>query len=825
MGKWKVLLERAGKKRKKLWRKVKRVNRMYLNRKKYIWYRENCPIDEKAVFLETLNGKSPDGNINALLKELTTGEEYKEFTIYLSCKRKEMKERRNYLDTLKLSGIKLLDNTTKQYFKVLATAKYLINEHTFYIIFNKRPEQVILNTWHGTPLKCLGNKVANDFATFGNVQRNMFDADYLLCPNEFTMQHFIDDYCLANFGHTNLMLAGYPRNQVFLNRERREEIRTECGFGDKQIIVFMPTWRGVIGQVTSEMQNEILQNYFDEWDEKLTENQILYVKLHPLSRGAVDVSRYVHIVPFPSETYDTYDFLNASDVLVTDYSSVFFDYATSGRKIVLFTYDKEDYMRERGLYFSVDELPFPQAATVEELMEYIRAPKTYDDTEFLKKFCAYDVPGMTKAICHLLLFQENSELLELRQIPDNGKKNVVLYAGNLSRNGITTSAMNLLSMVDKSKYNYAVLFKINAVKKKQECIRMIPEGVSTVSYYHARSATFWETFGYMLFQEFHLLPYRWMKPLVAKVAKREYGRILGSCRVDYAIQFFGYEHEIIELLECAPCKRSIFVHNDMEEEIRSKHTLQRRLLSREYRSYDNVAIVTEDLRPSTKAIAEAYPEEDTKDTANLVLVKNTIDYKSVLEKAEQELIFDEKTKMNVEEEELRAALNSDKKKFISVGRFSKEKGHARLIRAFELLHKENPDTLLFILGGYGILYNDTVELARKSSCPDAIFIIRFMSNPYPLMKACDYLALPSFYEGFGLVLAEADILGLPCFSTDITGPKLFMEQVGGYLVENSMEGVLDGLRACLAGRMPKKLSVDYEEYNREAIAQFESLLG
>ena len=92
------------------------------------------------------------------------------------------------------------------------------------------------------------------------------------------------------------------------------------------------------------------------------------------------------------------------------------------------------------------------------------------------------------------------------------------------------------------------------------------------------------------------------------------------------------------------------------------------------------------------------------------------------------------------------------------------------------------------------------------------------------MKACDYLALPSLYEGFGLVLAEADILGLPCFSTDITGPKLFMEQVGGYLVESSREGVLDGLRACLDGRVPKKLNVDYEEYNKEAIAQFESLL-
>lgn len=824
MGKIRVLAERVGRKVNRIRRKIKRIDRMYINRKKYIWYRENCPIDERAIFLETLNGQSPDGNINALLREFTTGKEYGEYKIYLSCKRKDMKIRRKYLDELGLSSVVLLDNTTKEYFKVLATAKYLINEHTFYIIFSKRPEQVILNTWHGTPLKCLGNKVANDFATFGNVQHNMFDADYLLCPNEFTMQHFIDDFNLANFGHTKLMLTGYPRNQAFLDEKRREEIRTECGFGDKQVIVFMPTWRGIIGDVTSEMQNEILKNYFDEWDVKLQENQILYVKLHPLSSEAIGLEKYQHIVPFPVGKYDSYEFLNASDVLVTDYSSVFFDYAVSGRKIVLFTYDKEDYMKERGMYFSVDELPFPQAFTVDELVKYIREPKAYDDEEFLQEFCAYDVQGVTKAICHQLLFEETSSLLDIRQTPDNGKKNVVLYAGNLEKNGITTSAMNLLSMVDKTEYNYAVLFRINDVKNKQECVRMIPEGVSTISFYHARSATAWETFCYMLFQEFRLLPYKWVKPLVEKVAQREYSRILGSCRVDKAIQFFGYEHEIIELVESAPCSRTIFVHNDMEEEIRTKHNLRHRLLSREYRKYDSVAIVTEDLRNSTQRIATAYREEDTKEAANLVLSKNTIDYKSILEKAEMELVFDEKTTMNVEEDVLRVALASDKKKYISVGRFSKEKGHARLIRAFETLHKENPDTLLIILGGYGVLYNETLRLAEKSSCPDAIFIIQYMTNPYPLIKACDYLALPSLYEGFGLVLAEADILGLPCFSTDITGPKLFMEKVGGYLVENSTEGVLDGLRACLDGRVPKKLNVDYEKYNQEAIAQFESLL-
>ena len=123
MGKIRVLAERVRKKAKKLHRKVKRVDRMYINRKKYIWYRENCPIDEKAVFLETLNGQSPDGNINALLRELTTQEEYADFKIYLSCKRADMKTRRQYLDALGISRVTLLDATTKGIFQGACNCK------------------------------------------------------------------------------------------------------------------------------------------------------------------------------------------------------------------------------------------------------------------------------------------------------------------------------------------------------------------------------------------------------------------------------------------------------------------------------------------------------------------------------------------------------------------------------------------------------------------------------------------------------------------------------------------------------------------------------
>ena len=183
-----------------------------------------------------------------------------------------------------------------------------------------------------------------------------------------------------------------------------------------------------------------------------------------------------------------------------------------------------------------------------------------------------------------------------------------------------------------------------------------------------------------------------------------------------------------------------------------------------------------------------------------------------------------KTLRNCTLAHLEEVTKSDAKKFITVGRFSEEKGHARLIDAFAKVLKDYPDTYLFIVGGYGNLFEKMKKKVLDMGISEHVIVIRYLSNPYPLVKLCDYFALSSFYEGFGLVLAEADILGVPCFSTAITGPTQFMEEHGGLLVENSEKGIEEGLRACLEGKVPAKLDIDYEKYNQEVLEQFEALL-
>lgn len=794
----------------------------FYHRQNYAWYREHLKLDNSMILLEALDGAHPTGNVATLVKELNDNPAFANYKLYLSGRETVVQARLDYVKTFHLDRVTVLASDTDEYYRILASAKYLITETSFNQMFIKRPGQVFFNTWHGTPLKTLGKKVQNDHAMLGNIQKNFFEADYLLYPNEFTMNHMIEDYMLANFCKAKILLSGYPRNFVFHDARKREEVRKACGFTEeKQYIGFMPTWRGAMSNVNGAGQNEQLCAYFDELDHMLTENQVMFVKLHYMNATGIDLSKYTRIKPFPLE-FDGYEFLNALDVLVTDYSSVFFDYAITGKKVILFTYDLEEYIRDRGFYLSLDELPFPRVRTLEALVEEISRPKEYDDTEFLKRFCPYEKPGVAEALLRKVILGEDSSLFEERLIPDNGKKNVLLYIGGFGKNELTGAAVKLLHNLDRSKYNYAVVFQMDDMRKRQSDIDVLPADVDYHGFYQWRSATPSEYVDYMGWKSSGSVPYSKVKKLMQRICARDRARMFGPCRIDGVVQFSGYYDEVTAAFEQLPCKRSIYVYRDMAEVCRGKKNMDEAFLGDMYNRYDKTAVSSEDVYGPTKQLAEKYASKGNK--AELVLCREIIDVNMVQEKADKE-ISTEGVGLNVCRERFFDAVESKQTKlFVTKGSFSKDKGYERLIDAFEKVHADYPETRLLILGETGNLFQELAEKIKASSCDGAVYLVRNMANPYPLIKQCDYYISASFYEGLGTNLADADMLGLPCVATDVPGNHAFMELAKGYLTENSETGVEQGLRACLEGKVPKKLSIDYTQYNQEAIAQFESLL-
>lgn len=799
----------------------RRVQNGIFRRFRYAHYLE-LPLREDMILLESQQGKSMDGNMYALLRELATGEEYRGYSLYLTCLKTNKKQFKKQLHALGMDRVKVLVRTSCRYFKVLATAKYLLNDTSFVFNFVKREGQVYLNTWHGTPLKTLGKKVKSEEHTIGNVQRNLLEADYLLFPNEFTMEHMLDDFMLKNIGTGEIWLTGYPRNQVFFQKENGERIRKKYGLEGKTVYAFLPTWRGIVGGVVKNEQVQQLTEYFTELDGGLPDDFVLYVKLHTFNGAELPLERFSHIRPFP-EDCETYEFLNATDGLITDYSSVFFDYAITGKKIVLFTYDEEEYEAERGFYFPLSELPFPQAKTMDELLRYILGEKNYDDAKFLEKFCSYERPDAAGAVCRKLLFGKE-EGIETRPIPDNGKRNVVVFGGALLNNGITTALFNLLSQVNKERYNFTLLFKTEDVRKHPDVLKRLPDGVDFLGFSNGITLGFWDFLLYKIWTKKGIVPYGRIEKITDKMAKVDARRLFAGCRMEKLIHFSGYSNDLTTIFRGASCNRTIYVHNDMEKEVKERRLIRSEVLCRAYQEYDSVAVVTEDIKSIAERIAKKMPPR-VEMPAQFSVAKNIIDYQRVLDMAKEEIVLDIRTKMNVSLERLQEILASDATKFINVGRFSPEKGHARLLDAFARIQKDNPDTYLFIVGSRGNLYDETLQKAQSMGCYDHIIIIYYMPNPFALLKQCDYFVFSSFYEGFGLVLAEADILGVRCVSTDIPGPRLFMRKYGGTLVEDSEQGVYDGMKMCLDGKITNTLSVDYAEYNKEAVAEFERIVA
>lgn len=782
---------------------------------KYIEYYEELEIDEKAILLESQFAKKVDGNIYYILKYLTSAPEYKDYKIYLSSWGRYKKKITSILKSGKIKRVNIVLYSSDKYVRLLASAKYLVNDVTFPFYYVKKEGQVYLNTWHGTPLKALGKSIRNDIS-IGNVQKNFVCADYLLFANEFTKDIMIRDYMIENISSGSSVLCGYPRNSIFFDKEAGMELRKNINRSGKRIYAYMPTWRGTSSNIGSNRNDTYMMFFLYELDRLLNDDEVLYLNLHPLAASAknnIEIKQLKHVKTFP-ENYETYEVLNAADVLITDYSSVFFDFACTRKKIVLFPYDKEEYLHDRGMYLDMDELPFPQAFDVPTLLKELRSEKNYDDTDFLEKFCRYDNINAAKQICDLMILGINSGLT-VEKIPNNGKENVLLYAGNMDKNGITTSLRSLTNCLDLSKRNYYLSFCQGKAKNNVAQLRTFNENLNYFAVAEHINMTIKDRFIRKLYNK-KLMPTDLYIKLVGKRIRQEFPRAYGNARFDTAIQFCGYENDLILTYSQFNGNNAIFVHNDMISEIKTRHNQRTSVLKYAYRNYDHVVTVSEDIVPPTVQLAGK--------TDDIITVHNTIDYKSIIERSNEPITLGKSTKCSVSKKRLLEILSSDNKKYINIARFSPEKGQDRLVNAFYKLWKENPHIYLIIMGGNSRKkgYEELLEKVKAMGLENNVILLLAVFNPYPIIKACDYFIMSSFYEGLPMVLFEADILGLTIASTDVKGPHGFLTRFGGTLVDNSEDGVYDGLTKLLSGEA-KPLNIDYDAYNAECVEEFERI--
>ena len=340
-------------------------------------------------------------------------------SVYLTITKDTKESAENKLAFYGIKNVTFVERESPEYNKALATCRYLITDNTFPQYFVKREEQIYVNTWHGTPIKVLGRSDIKNSVSIGNVQNNFLKSDYLLFPNEYTKEVMMKDYMINQVFQNKTLVMDYPRNDMLFNSAVKKP-------SDKKIIAYMPTWRGTGRNVDLQEQELETKKVIKDIADSLNDNEELYINLHFLL-GDMDFSDMPNVKTFPKE-YETYDFLSVCDVLITDYSSVMFDFALTGKEVILYMYDYDEYLENKGFYFDIRTLPFKKAYTKDELAKALHSPKSENKLD--KKFVGEHFGEASKRLIDLLVYSKSNEL----EIEDweNHEKKRVYYAGDLN---------------------------------------------------------------------------------------------------------------------------------------------------------------------------------------------------------------------------------------------------------------------------------------------------------------------------------------------------------------------------------------------------------
>lgn len=280
--------------------------------------------------------------------------------------------------------------TFKGIWHCLIAKVYLYDNYTKDICFTLSGGAVKINMWHGIPLKKIN--MDNKFDPIRYPRNKLQKCKWMLRrltdekPSHYILvtADFLKNIFTSAFQTKNVIICGYPRNDILLSCKIRnlmfqgERKQYEAIQGcKKRVILYMPTFR------ESEVcLFDIID--FGEFQKYLEKEQLLFcIKLHFKSkienRVRTVVNEFGNMLLINSE-FDPYPFLKLADILITDYSSIYFDFLIKNKPIIFFNYDQKEYIsKSRELYFDYDTFtPGKKVKTMKELEEAILQQDEYD---------------------------------------------------------------------------------------------------------------------------------------------------------------------------------------------------------------------------------------------------------------------------------------------------------------------------------------------------------------------------------------------------------------------------------------------------------------
>lgn len=285
-----------------------------------------------------------------------------------------------------IKGIRYVKNMSLKYFYELCTSKVIITNFRTTDLFIKRKNQYYIQTWHSSLRLKQIEKDAEDSLPKFYVEMAKKDSkklDLLLSGCKFSTEIFRRAFWYEG----DILECGTPRNDLFFHNpdEENQKIKEKLNLDqNKKIILYAPTFRK---DNNLKIYNLDYDSILEKLNKKFDNDWIFLVKLHPhlinKSKEIIHGNNVIDVTKYD----DIQELLNISDVLVSDYSSLMFDFALTKRPCFLYIPDLENYMKnDRGLYFNVKDLPFIKVRTNKEFIEKIESYNYSLYEEHLNKF-------------------------------------------------------------------------------------------------------------------------------------------------------------------------------------------------------------------------------------------------------------------------------------------------------------------------------------------------------------------------------------------------------------------------------------------------------
>jgi len=697
-----------------------------------IMYKIMCkilPIKKGLVVFQSFGGRSYSGNPKYIYKYAK--DNYKNLK-YVWALRNQFEEIDGNAKKVKIETLK--------YYYYLARAEYIISNLNMQDNVKKRKGAKFIQTWHGTPLKKISFDVNKKSPSYNEKFLKAFKKrvkkwDYLLAQNQYSINTF-----KSAFRYNGpIFEVGHALNDILVenNQQKIKEIKHKLNIDlNKKVLLFAPTWR--------DNSKYVLDINIEEIYNKLGREYVLLIKTHYFVNTGINSDKFKGFVYDVSKYEDIQELSLISDILITDYSSVMFDFASTRRPMIFYCHDLDYYKGKlRGFYFDfVNDAPGKIVKTTEELVETIENIENVSNNykekydKFYDKF-AYLEDGQSSRRACATIFNNNKKkkvyFLSFNIFGMGGTgRTVINTAQSLIQQGYEVELISIFGDKNDKYFDIDKSIKVSLLFDKKNKLSRIDKILkSRNSLIIDKDDEFYKDFSLLTDVK-----------LIKKLMSIKDGVIV-STRPGFNVMLAKY-FKIRKFKVIGQEHLNFNIHPE---------NLQKQI-KKYYNKLDLIMTLTD-------ADTQGYLEEIPKAKNKIVKVPNAI------------------PKLQVD------YTCNKKNQIIAAGRLVPQKGFDLLIKAAPKIIEKHPDWSIKIFGkGRDNQY--LKNLIIENNVEKNVFLMGPSKQIEKEMQESKIYALSSRYEGFGMVIVEAMKMEIPVVSFNCPeGPgEIITHNNDGILVEN-----------------------------------------